>query len=156
MIFSSSANGLDLETEVPNVSALDYSGEVLNVSEFARDGFALVFFFPKAETPGCIAQVCSLRDAFEELTEEGVRVLGVSTDSVLKQKTFHEKRSLPYPLIADVDKVVVKAFGVPTTFGFASRQAYLFKDGKLVWKDESAATKKQAEEVLAVVRSISG
>ena len=73
-----------------------------------------------------------------------------------RQKTingfaFKEKYRLPFTLIADHDKKVVEAFGVPTTLGFAKRQAFLVKDGRIVWADYSASTKQQAEDVLKVV-----
>ena len=58
---------------------------------------------------------------------------------------------LPFNLLADKSKKVVAAFGVPATLGFAKRQAYLFKDGKLVWRDLKASTEKQAADVLAVL-----
>jgi peroxiredoxin Q/BCP len=92
-----------------------------------------------------------LRDAFEDLSAKGVAVIGVSTDQPETQKAFKEKYNLPFTLIADHDKKVVAAFGVPTTLGFAKRQAYLIKGGKIVWADYSASTKQQAEDVLKVV-----
>jgi peroxiredoxin Q/BCP len=94
-----------------------------------------------------------LRDANEKLAEKGVKVFGVSRDSVDAQKKFADDENLPFPLIADGDGKVVEAFGVPTigNKGFASRQAYLFRDGKLVWRDLKASTSEQAADVLAVM-----
>jgi peroxiredoxin Q/BCP len=92
-----------------------------------------------------------LRDANEELQKLGVKVFGVSFDTVAAQEAFATKQKLPYELIADVEGKVVKAFGVPSRGKFASRQAYLFKDGKLAWKDEKASTTKQAEDVLKAI-----
>ena len=112
-----------------------------------------IFFFPRAETPGCVAQVCSLRNAYEELKEQGISIVGVSQDSQSRQKAFHDDRKLPYPLIADKDKRVINAFGVPSALGLTKRQAFLFKDGELIWKDSRASTKKQAEDVLEAIRN---
>ncbi len=67
------------------------------------------------------------------------------------QKAFKEKYKLPFDLLADEDAAVVTAFGVPKTMGFAKRQAFLFKDGKLVWRDLSASTEQQAADVLKVI-----
>ena len=78
-----------------------------------------------------------MRDANEKLQKKGVKIYGVSFDTVDAQNTFVEKQKLPFDLLADIDGTVIKAFGVPHRGKFASRQAYLFKDGKLVWKDEA-------------------
>ncbi len=96
--------------------------------------------------------MCSLRDANEELQKKGVKVFGVSFDTVETQKAFAEAQELPYDLIADPDGKVVKAFGVPSRGKFASRQAYLFKDGKLVWRDLKAKTEGQAADVLKALK----
>ena len=81
-----------------------------------------------------------MRDANEKLQEKGVKIYGVSFDTVDAQNAIVEKQKLPFDLLADVNGAVIKAFGVPHRGKFASRQAYLFKDGKLVWKDEKAST----------------
>jgi peroxiredoxin Q/BCP len=70
-----------------------------------------------------------------------VAVIGVSTDKPEAQAKFKAKYNLPFTLLADHDQKVVKAFGVPTTMGFAKRSAFLIKDGKIVWADYSASTK---------------
>ena len=150
-IFGSAAKALEIGDSVPSVQSLNQDGEPLELASYCKEGYALVFFYPKAETPGCIKQVCSLRDAFAALEQKGVKVLGVSADKVESQKRFHENRNLPYPLLADPDHAVINAFGVPIRLTMAKRQAYLFYDGKLVWKDESASTEEQAADVLAVV-----
>lgn len=141
---------LELGKKVPAVEAKTQAGEVVKLQEAAAKGYVLVYFYPKADTPGCTKQACSLRDAYAVLTEKGVKVFGVSTDTVEEQKAFADKFDLPFTLLADKDASVVKAFGVPTMRGdaFAKRQAYLFKDGKLVWRDLSASTDKQAADVL--------
>ena len=93
-----------------------------------------------------------MRDSYETITEAGIKVFGVSSDTAAAQKAFKEKFDLPFTLIADPEGKVIDAFGVPKRgAGMASRQAYLFKDGKLVWKDESASTDKQAADVLEAV-----
>lgn len=114
--------------------------------------YILVYFYPKADTPGCTKQACSLRDAYAVLQKKGVKIFGVSTDKVADQKAFKEKFKLPFDLIADTEKVWTKAFDVGVTFGFASRQAFLFKAGKLVWLDTSASTAEQAKDVLDFIK----
>jgi thioredoxin-dependent peroxiredoxin len=146
------ASALSLGSPVPAVSAVAQDNSTVSFPEQAKGGYLLVYFYPKAMTPGCTAQACSLRDAYSKLADRGVKVLGVSTDSVDKQSEFKTKQHLPFTLISDTDHHVTKAFGVPLMMNnFASRQAYLFKDGKLIWVDTHAATDKQAADVLAVL-----
>lgn len=143
------AEPLKVGDTAPAVAAVTHEGTVLNLGEVYPKGYTLVYFYPKADTPGCTAQGCSLRDSYEELTKHGVTVIGVSTDGVEAQKKFREKYNLPFTLFADTEKTVVNAFGVPATMGHAARQAFLVnQEGKIVWADHKASTKKQAEDVL--------
>jgi thioredoxin-dependent peroxiredoxin len=149
MISFSSANPVNVGDAAPLASALTDEGVTLNLADvYAKNKYTLVYFYPKADTPGCTAQGCSLRDGYVKLGEAGVAVLGVSTDSVKSQAEFKAKYSLPFTLLADTEKAVVKAFGVGTTFGFSSRQAYLISEGKVVYADHKGSTKKQADDVL--------
>ena len=136
---------------LPSISQKNQENQSIKLAEAGATGYLLVYFYPKSDTPGCTKQACSLRDSYAALTEKGVKILGVSTDSVKAQKAFKDKYKLPFDLLADEDGAVVTAFGVPQTLGFAKRQAFLFKDGKLVWRDLSAATEQQAADVLKVV-----
>jgi peroxiredoxin Q/BCP len=152
MLSFSSANPVNVGDAAPLASALSDTGETVNLADvYSKNSYTLVYFYPKADTPGCTAQGCSLRDAFEDLTARGVAVIGVSTDKPAAQKAFKEKYNLPFTLIADHDKKVVEAFGVPTTMGFAKRQAFLIKDGKIIWADYNASTRQQADDVLKVI-----
>lgn len=145
------AGELAVGASVPEVKVKNHKNELVDLSKEAREGWMLIYFYPKADTPGCTKQACSLRDAYTSLTEKKVTVYGVSTDSVADQKAFADKYKLPFELLADKSKKVVKAFGVPSGMGFAKRQAFLFKDGKLVWRDLKASTKQQAADVLAAI-----
>ena len=148
---------LKVGDSAPIVTGITETGQKLNFGDvYAKQTYTLVYFFPKADTPGCTAQGCSLRDAYEDLTKKGVVVLGVSLDQADAQKAFKEKYHFPFTLIADPDQTVINAFGVtvksvPMMGHFASREAFLIKDGKIVWADYSAKTSKQAEDVLKVI-----
>ncbi len=142
---------LNVGDPAPAVASVDQNGNPVDLGEVFASGTTLIYFYPKADTPGCTAQACSLRDAYEVLLEKDVTVIGVSTDSVQAQKAFAEKYRLPFTLLADTDASVTKAFKVPHAMGFASRQAYLIRDGKIIWLDHKASTKKQADDVLAVL-----
>jgi peroxiredoxin Q/BCP len=147
------AKSIEIGATIPTVQATLDSGNMLDLASSSAEGYTLVYFYPKANTPGCTKQACSLRDAYEVLVEKGVKVYGVSKDSVKSQTSFKEKYSLPFSLVADSKSKVIKAFGVTQKLGFASRQAFLFQDGKLVWRDLAASTSKQAEDVLAFLNS---
>ncbi len=146
---SAFANPVKVGDPAPAASALSDTGERVDLAEvYAKNKYTLVYFYPKADTPGCTAQGCSLRDAYEQLTELGVAVVGVSTDSVKAQADFKAKHNLPFTLLADTDAAVVKAFGVGRVFGFSSRQAYLIREGKVVYADHKGSTRQQADDVL--------
>lgn len=142
------AEPITVGTPLPAVEQKNQDGEVVKLAEAGASGYMLIYFYPKADTPGCTKQACSLRDSYAALMDKQVKIFGVSTDKVDSQKAFKTKYKLPFDLLADADSKVVDAFGVPKTMGFAKRQAFLFKDGKLVWSDFSASTEKQAEDVL--------
>jgi len=134
------------------VAAEDQDGNLVQLTVAGGSGYTLVYFYPKAMTPGCTAQACSLRDAYSELQNRGVKIFGVSLDTVDLQKKFQEKEHLPFVLLSDRQRNVTSAFGVPLILNsLAARQAYLFKDGKLVWLDTHASTDQQARDVLAVL-----
>jgi len=145
------AEPLKVGDAAPNASSVDQDGRPVALSSLYGAGWTLVYFYPRADTPGCTAEACSLRDAFADLMKKGVTVVGVSADKPAEQKAFKEKYHIPFLLIADHDKNVIKAFGVPTTMGFASRQSFLIKDGKIVWRDLHASTTEQAADILKAV-----
>lgn len=154
MLFSTAqAEPLKVGDKAPAVSGVTESGATINLSEvYKQQPYTLVYFYPKADTKGCTAQGCSLRDANVELMKKGVTIIGVSADQVDAQKAFKDKYSFPFTLIADPDKNVIKAFGQAGT-GMAKREAYLIKDGMIVYKD-AGVTEKQAETVLAYLNGL--
>lgn len=139
-------------SKMPRVQVQDDMGHLFFMDEVSKQGWVLVYFYPKADTPGCTAQACSLRDHYEELTHLGVKVFGASKDKRPALEKFKLKYSLPFTLISDADVKLANTFGVPTWFGFTSRQAYLFREGVLVWRDLVGSTRTQADEVLRVIR----
>ena len=151
MIFSLLANLLSAEIEIgapaPKISTINELGEPVNLGAELSEGTNLVFFYPKAMTGGCTKQVCSLRDSWDLLNDRDVTIYGVSSDTIKLQKAFSDRYELPFSLIADTDQTVSKAFGKNRW----SRQAYIFKDGILVWRDLGASTAKQAADVIAAL-----
>jgi peroxiredoxin Q/BCP len=146
------AEPLKVGDDAPVVSALTDAGATLNLGDvYKANAYTVVWFYPKALTGGCTKQGCSLRDASAELTKHGAAVVGVSTDTVEKQKEFKDTNHFPFPLLADTDKKVLKAFG-QSAMMFASRECYVIKGGKIVYKD-TGVTDKQADNVLAFLAS---
>lgn len=147
-----SAEPLKVGDDAPVVSAVTDTGETLNLGDvYKNNAYTVVWFYPKALTGGCTKQGCSLRDASADLAKHGAAVIGVSLDSVEKQKEFKAVNHFPFPLLADTDKKVTKAFGQSATL-FASRECYVIKGGKIVYKD-AGVTDRQAANVLAFLES---
>jgi thioredoxin-dependent peroxiredoxin len=96
---------------VPNFTVNDQDGNSISFSDY-KGKKLIVFFYPKANTPGCTLEACNLRDNYKELQDNGFELLGVSADSEQKQRNFKEKFNFPFPLLADVDKEVINKFGV--------------------------------------------
>lgn len=153
----SPSNPVNVGDPAPVATAPDQSGAAVNLADvYSKNKYTLVYFYPKADTPGCTAQGCSLRDSYAKLADKGVAVIGVSTDSAAAQAAFKEKYSLPFTLLADTEKNVLKAFGVGSLFGFSSRQAYLIHGGKVVYADHKGSTKQQADDVLGFLEKSGG
>jgi peroxiredoxin Q/BCP len=102
---------LKVGDKVPTFSAKDENGNIINLSDY-KDKKLIVFFYPKASTPGCTAEACNLRDNYAELKAEGYELLGVSADSQKRQLNFNNKYQFPFPLLADEDHTVINIFGV--------------------------------------------
>jgi len=94
----------------PDFSLTDQNGDTVKLSQF-KGGKLLVYFYPKADTSGCVKQACSVRDAAPDFSGLNVAAVGISPDKPDKQKKFDEKYSLGFPLLSDVDNAVAKAFG---------------------------------------------
>ena len=104
-------NTLKQGDAVPDFTAKDEQGNTISLSDY-RGKKLVVFFYPKASTPGCTVEACNLRDNYKTLQAKGYDLLGVSADSVKRQANFKNKYEFPFPLLADEDKTVINAFGV--------------------------------------------
>ena len=101
---------LNVGDKAPEYLGLDENGNEVRLSDFPGKR-VVVYFYPKDNTPGCTAEACSLRDGMEELLAAGYAVVGISADSAASHGRFKEKQSLNFPLVADVDKITIQAFG---------------------------------------------
>lgn len=102
---------LQVGDQLPEFESVNQDGETIKSKDFIGKKLVL-FFYPKANTPGCTAEACDLNDHISTLKKEGYQIVGVSADSVTAQKKFHEKFGFQYPLIADESKEILEKFGV--------------------------------------------
>ena len=130
-------------------------GESVDLAALYAKGPVVVYFYPRADTPGCTKQACNIRDNYSALQAMGVTVIGVSTDDQKNQLAFQEKYELPFTLIADDDKTLGEAFGVGGFLGMAyKRQSFLIVDGKVAWRDLSASPATQSEDVIKALKEL--
>ncbi|MDQ1693548.1 MAG: thioredoxin-dependent peroxiredoxin [Acidobacteriaceae bacterium] len=135
------------------------SDETVHLSDYSGKPVVL-FFYPRADTPGCTIEACGFRDTFKKLEKAGVVVLGISRDTPKAQKKFKEKYDLPYTLLADVDERVCNQFGVmkeknmygKKVKGIERTTFLIGPDRKLLHVFEKVKPEGHAEEVLAAVK----
>jgi peroxiredoxin Q/BCP len=101
---------LNVGDKAPEFLGIDECGNEVKVSDY-KGRRLVVYFYPKDSTPGCTAEACSLRDGMDTLVAAGYAVVGISADSQASHLRFKEKQQLNFPLIADVDKQTIQAFG---------------------------------------------
>ncbi len=102
---------LKIGDKAPAFESTDQNGNKVKLEDFVGKKVVL-FFYPKASTPGCTAEACNLRDNYQSFLAKGYAILGVSADSEKRQLNFSNKNDLPYSLLADEDKAVIEAYGV--------------------------------------------
>ena len=130
---------LKIGDQAPAFSLLDQSENTVSLSDF-KGKKVLIYFYPKADTPGCTKQACSLRDASSELIDKSIVTLGISPDMPAKQKKFADKYKLDFPLLCDTDNTVAKqysAWGEKSMYGKTYegiiRSSFLIdEDGRIV------------------------
>ncbi len=139
----------------PNFSAKDEQGNTISLSDY-KGKKLVIFFYPKASTPTCTTEACNLRDNYADLKDKGYEILGVSADSAKRQANFKEKYKFPYPLLADEDKEVLKAFDVwgekkfmGRTFDGIHRVTFVIDENGIIEKViDNVKAKMHAEQIL--------
>ena len=110
---------LEIGDQAPAFTLPNDSGETTSLADY-QGKRVLVYFYPRANTPGCTTEACDFRDSLTQLNDLGIEVVGISPDTVDKLVAFREKNNLPFPLLADPDKNVLKewgAFGEKKNYG---------------------------------------
>ncbi len=150
---------MEVHEKVANFTLLDDQEQTVNLTDFAGKPVVL-FFYPKADTPGCTIEACGFRDTFTQLQAAGAVVLGISRDTPKAQRKFREKFNLPYPLLADVDEKVCNQFGVlkeknmygKKVWGIERTTFVIGPDQTLVKIFPKVKPEGHAEEVLAALK----
>lgn len=141
---------LAIGTAAPAFTAKDTNGNTVSLSDLAGKTVVL-YFYPKDDTPGCTKQACSFRDSYSEYQGKDIVVLGVSKDDETSHQQFTQKFNLPFPLLADTDGSIIKAYDVDGG-GYAKRVTYVIDGtGKIIHVDSSVNTTSHASDILAAI-----
>ncbi|MHC5938380.1 peroxiredoxin [Nostoc sp.] len=141
---------LAVGTNAPAFTAKDTNGNTVSLSDFAGKTVVL-YFYPKDDTPGCTKQACSFRDAQSQYQGKDIVILGVSADDEVSHQAFTQKYNLNFPLLADSDKSLIKAFDVDGG-GYAKRVTYVIDpNGKITHVDSAVNTTTHASDLLAAL-----
>ncbi|MBT8185078.1 MAG: thioredoxin-dependent thiol peroxidase [Eudoraea sp.] len=141
--------------KVPQFISVDQDGNSIKLSDYQGQKL-IVFFYPRANTPGCTLEACNLRDNFQALKDQGYALLGVSADSQRKQANFKNKFDLPFPLLADEDHTLLNIFGVwgekkfmGRTFDGIHRKTFIIDENGIVERViDNVKTKDHAAQIL--------
>jgi thioredoxin-dependent peroxiredoxin len=147
----------------PDFELPDQDGNPVRLSSF-RGRPVVLYFYPKADTPGCTTQACGIRDRRDDYAAAGAVVLGVSPDPVGRVKRFHDKRDLNFTLLADEDHAVTETYGVwvekslyGKTYWGAERTTFLIdEDGKIVRIFPKVSPKTHDDAVLSALAELQG
>jgi thioredoxin-dependent peroxiredoxin len=146
--------------KAPEFTSLDQNGNKITLKDY-RGKWVVLYFYPRADTPGCTIEACSFRDSFRPLQRAGAVVLGVSPDDPKAQKKFQEKYDLPFTLVADADKKISNAYGViqeknmygKKVMGVARTTFVIGPDGKIKHIFNKVRPEGHAAEVLEYLRA---
>ncbi|MFC7156167.1 thioredoxin-dependent thiol peroxidase [Halomarina halobia] len=140
--------------DAPDFELLDQDGQPTRLTDFA--GPVVVYFYPRADTPGCTTEACGFRDAWDEYEERGVTVLGISDDSTADLRTFAKKYDLPFTLLSDPEGEVAAQYDsygekamFGNTFDGTFRNTYVVDGGEIVAAYEDVSPEGHAEEILS-------
>ena len=144
--------------QAPNFSGVNQNEETIQLSDF-KGKKVILFFYPKDMTPGCTAQACNLGENYDSLIKDGFEVIGISADSVKRHQKFTEKYNLPFNLIADEEKEIIKAYGVwglkklyGKEYEGIYRETFIINEDGIIEKIlQKVKTKTHTEQILEVL-----
>jgi peroxiredoxin Q/BCP len=146
---------LDINDKAPEFTSVNQDGEKVALKDY-KGKWVVLYFYPRADTPGCTIEACSFRDSFKRVENAGAVVLGVSPDTAAAQKKFTDKYSLPFTLVEDADKKICNAYGViqeknmygKKVMGVARTTFIIGPDGKIKNIFKKVKPEGHAEQVL--------
>jgi len=144
-------------TKAPDFELVSSTGQTVRLSDFAGKK-VVVFFYPKDDSPGCTREACHFRDAYDDFTEAGAEVIGISSDSTASHEAFGKKHGLPMTLLSDPEGEARKRYGVGSTLGILpGRATFVIDRAGVVQNAFSSQLRfgKHVEDALAVVKSLS-
>lgn len=142
---------LEIGTKAPDFAAADQLGKRHQLADYAGR-WLLLYFYPKDHTPGCTKEACALRDRYEDFRRLGANVVGVSADSVVSHERFAADLSLPFPLLADGGKEIIKRYGAD---GLSRRISYLIDPaGQIAQAYGEVRPEEHAAEVVADIERL--
>ena len=143
---------LSVGTTAPAFTVKDTKGNTVSLSDY-QGKTVVLYFYPKDDTPGCTKQACSFLDAYADYQGKDIAIFGVSLDDEASHQAFTEKYGLPFPLLADTDGAMMKAYDVDGG-GYAKRVTYVIDgSGKIVTVDAAVNTSTHAQDILAGLAS---
>lgn len=140
---------------VPYFELNDQKGELFKSDTVIGQKPAVVYFYPKDETPGCTAEACSFRDSYEDFIDLGAEVIGISSDSIGSHKRFAQRHRLPFILLADTKKKVQRLFKLPKLlFGLYTKRItfVIDKEGKVVYVHDSLLATSHIKKALKALK----
>jgi thioredoxin-dependent peroxiredoxin len=151
---------MQVNDKSPDFSTTDENGKEVALKDF-RGKTVVLYFYPKADTPGCTKEACGFRDSYAAIKKTGVVLLGISADTASSQKKFQDKFSLPFPLLADPEKKIANLFGVvkerqmygKKIKGIARTTFVIGPDGNIKHVFNNVKAEGHADEVLAYLKS---
>jgi len=151
---------IELGDVMPHFTAQDTNGEKFDTKEYIGKKPLVIYFYPKDNTPVCTAQACGFRDQYQDFTDLGAEVIGISSDTVDSHDAFAKQHKLPFILLSDTDKKIRKLFGVPSgLLGILpGRVTYVVdQQGKvvLIFDDSTNATKHISKALEAIKKIVS-
>jgi thioredoxin-dependent peroxiredoxin len=145
---------LTIGARAPEFTLPDADGQATSLSNLLRDGPLVLYFYPADFTPGCTREACQIRDLYPEVDAAGLRIAGVSPQSPESHRSFREKYKLPFTLLADVDRFVIKMYGVQGPLGFGVRRTTFLIDQARHIQDAIVADFRIAEHEAFVRKAV--
>lgn len=149
------AENITVNQDAPDFTLQDIGGNTYHLSDYKGKNPVVIYFYPKASTPGCTKQACGIRDDYAKFEEAGIKVFGISVDDKEALQDFSDEYTLNFPLLSDADKKVAEEYGVLNNIGLASRITFIIdKSGKISQIIRDVDVDTHAEDVYEIASKL--